>query len=315
MIAVATMLTAEDLPDDLSWLLAEIGQRVPAGVGRGHVESDADIGALVGGNQSVAEGGLMPKAQEQMGTLGSGNHFVEICLDEIERVWVVLHSGSRGVGNILARKHIGAAKSIMAEYFIALPDPDLAYLVQGSNAFEAYIRDLVWAQDSALANRETMMDTVLAALHRAVYREEGKLKEAQRINCHHNYTAQEIHGGENIWVTRKGAIRARVGDLGVIPGSMGTDSFIVEGLGNEASYNSAPHGAGRKMARGKARRTLDVGTFRDSMAGISWQGKQADVLLDEDPRSYKDIHGVMRASADLVRPVHHLRQVLNYKGT
>lgn len=312
MIAVETTLSASDLPDSLDALHSRISAAVPAGVGKGH-EHDADIGAFIASSDTVSKAGLGDRASKQMGTLGSGNHFIEVCLDETDTVWVVLHSGSRGVGNKLAMQHIETAKGIMERLLIELPDPDLAYFVDGTAEFGAYITDLMWAQEYASRNRETMMDAVLEAM--CVRSEFPAFNERRRINCHHNYTAKEHHDGRDMWITRKGAIRARAGDFGVIPGSMGTDSFIVEGLGNAASYDSAPHGAGRRMSRREARRTLDVETFKASMVGKTWQGGAAAKLLDEAPRAYKDIHTVMRDSVDLARPVHHLRQVLNYKGT
>lgn len=311
MIAVETSLTSHDLPDNLDRVLDEIEQRIPAGVGQGHESFK------VGKRLHKLGPWLAPievkehTAARQMGTLGSGNHFVEVSLDEVDKVWVVLHSGSRGIGNKLARYWIDVAKHLMEVMFVQLEDSDLAYLPENTPEFDGYIQDLLWAQRYALANRETMMDAALKALQQDVLVD---IIEMQRINCHHNYTAKEHHNGRNVWVTRKGAIRAREGDLGVIPDSMGTDSFIVEGLGNPASYNSAPHGAGRAMSRGQARRTLDLETFQSSMAGKSWKQKQAEALIDEDPRAYKDIHAVMRHSADLARPIHHLTQVLNYKG-
>lgn len=313
MIAVETPLTSRDLPDTLDRLQDGIAGRVPAGVGKGHDSHAVHRTVHRLGEWRASIVVKKNTTARQMGTLGSGNHFVEVCLDENDHLWVVLHSGSRGIGNKLARFHIERAKGVMKAMLIELDDPDLAYLLQDTPEFDDYIHDLRWAQDYALANRETMMDAVLEALVEVIPTD--REIQRRRINCHHNYTARERHDGKDVWVTRKGAIRARVGDLGVIPGSMGTDSFIVEGLGNASSYDSAPHGAGRRMSRGRARRTLDVETFEKSMAGKSWQGKKASALLDEDPRAYKDIHQVMRDSADLARPIHHLRQILNYKGT
>jgi len=247
-----------------------------------------------------------------MGSLGSGNHFVEVCVDERDRVWVVLHSGSRGVGNELAKVHIEGAKQLMAQYFIRLDDPDLAYLVEGTGEFRAYIEAMLWAQDYALMNREMMMDAVLLQVEAFTGYE---APTTRRINCHHNFTQMEHHHGRDVWLTRKGAIRARVGELGIIPGSMGTRSYIVEGLGNPASYCSSSHGAGRLLSRGEARRTLDLETFEQEMAGKSWNRADAENLIDEDPRAYKDIDAVMAAQVDLVRPLHSLSQLLSYKGT
>ncbi|HYF47430.1 MAG TPA: RtcB family protein [Acidimicrobiales bacterium] len=311
MIAAELPFTADALPDTLDPLLGEIATAVPAG---GHPDraSEGDVGRTIGWPEKVD---LTPKQRKkainQFGTLGSGNHFVEVCLDERDHVWVVLHSGSRGIGHQLAKVHIEGAKRDMKKFFIDLPDPDLAYLVEGTPDFEAYIDAMLWAQRYALANRELMMDAVLARLWAAVGREGT---EVQRINCHHNFTEKEHHHGRNVWLTRKGAIRAREGDLGVIPGSMGAASYIVEGLGNPASYTSCSHGAGRRMSRGEARRTLDVETLRSEMGDRAWLEGHAVQLLDEDPRAYKDIDQVMEDQQDLVRVRHRLRQVLNYKG-
>ena len=319
MIAVETTLTASDLPDDLTALHNAISLSIPAGVGKGHHDTSR-AGALIAENDNVQKLGLADRAAAQMGTLGSGNHFVEVCLDGDDHVWVVLHSGSRGVGNKLAMRHIKIAKGLMKQYFIDLDDPDLAYFVEGTREFAEYMRDLHWAQDYALANRETMMDAVLKDLWGVVgERLAGSVLaandfEKRRINCHHNYTAKEHHYGKDIWVTRKGAIRAREGDYGVIPGSMGTNSYIVKGLGNKSSFNSSAHGAGRRMSRTRARKELSVGDLEQKMAGKAWNNTMASKLLDEHPDSYKDIESVMRDQADLVEVVTELHQVLNYKG-
>lgn len=317
MVAVETTLTASDLPDDLTGLLSLIEQRVPAGVGQGH-EHDA-IGASWmldeserSGHTPELDGKLTDRACKQFGTLGSGNHFIEVCLDERETVWVVLHSGSRGVGNQLAQRHIESAKGLMSRYFITLDDPDLAYLVEGTSEFDAYIRDLQWAQSYALGNRERMMDEVLDCVTHELGLDEDI--EHNRINCHHNYTKRENHMGKNLWVTRKGAISAREGQRGVIPGSMGASSFIVTGLGNSGSFHSASHGAGRRMSRGQARRSIVEETLRDQMKGKAWLESSAKSLLDEAPDAYKDIDEVMEAQKDLVKVDHRLTQILNYKG-
>jgi len=307
MIAAELPFTSQLLPDDLDRLHGAIATAVPAGVGRGHTTGstippfEADL--------------LTPKlektAAEQMGSLGSGNHFVEVCLDERDHVWVVLHSGSRGVGNQLAKIHIEGAKKLMARYFITLDDPDLAYLVEGTPEFDAYITAMLWAQDYARQNRAVMMHAVLAQVATFVGRH---FEPLLTVNCHHNFTELEHHHGRNVWLTRKGAIRARAGDLGVIPGSMGTRSYIVKGRGSPASYCSCSHGAGRLMSRGEARRTLDQDTFVAEMHGIAWNDDPGS-LLDEDPRAYKDIDEVMANQTDLVEVLHELRQILNYKGT
>lgn len=322
MIAVETSLMAGDLPDDLRRLLSRIERAVPAGVGRGHdlrkhPDPPGGIWLREHPNDSIARSGLGERAVSQFGTLGSGNHFVEVCLDEHGTVWVVLHSGSRGVGNRLAMSHIQTAKGKMKEYTISLPDPDLAYLVEGTPEFDEYMTDLLWAQRYALANREAMMDAVLGALLAELrsHKSAAPFTEVRRVNCHHNYTAREHHLGRDIWVTRKGAIRAREGDPGVIPGSMGTSSFIVRGLGNPLSFHSSAHGAGRRMSRRQAKRQFTPEQLAEAMEGKTWLSDRARDLLDEIPSSYKDIDVVMRDQADLVAVEAELTQILNYKGT
>lgn len=304
MIAVETNLDAAALPDSLGRLHGRIREMVPAGVGQGH---DTPRHITMPSHFTEKEAAT---AVKQYGSLGSGNHFVEICLDERERVWVVLHSGSRGIGNQLAQKHIECARGLMKQYFIELEDRDLAYLVEGTPEFAAYIADMLWAQDYALGNRSAMMDAILAELWAVAV--DGA--EVRRINCHHNFTQMENHHGRNVWVTRKGAIKASVGDHGVIPGSMGTKSYIVAGLGNPASYESCAHGAGRRMSRTAARKMLSVESLSKYMDGKTWNDRDGEALLDEHPDSYKDIDQVMSDQADLVTIEHTLTQVLNYKG-
>jgi tRNA-splicing ligase RtcB len=314
MAAVKLALSAKDLPDDLTPLLSMIEEAVPAGVGQGH-DNRPDV---LFGSAHVPEMSAKQHATaaRQMGSLGSGNHFVEVCLDEDENVWVVLHSGSRGIGNQLAQQHIKTAKGLMAEYFITLEDPDLAYFVQGTTEFEEYWDDLKWAQDYAAKNRETMLRAVLNRFEIFMGLDgHYSLRSGDVINCHHNYTALENHHGKNVYVTRKGAIRAREGDLGIIPGSMGTSSYIVEGLGNAASYTSAPHGAGRRMSRRKAKETFTEEDLNTAMEGKTWLKGRGEAFIDEIPGSYKDIDTVMRDSADLVEVKVELNQILNYKGT
>ena len=236
---------------------------------------------------------------------------MEISLDDDEQVWCVLHSGSRGIGNRLASGHIAGARRLCSDLQRALEDRDLAYFLRSDPDFGRYVTDMLWAQRYAFANRELMMDALLAALHRAVGRPPG---EVERINCHHNYATEESHDGREVWITRKGAIRARAGDRGVIPGSMGSDTYVVTGLGNPDSYMSAAHGAGRRMSRKQAKRELSIDDFRSSMSGRAWQADRAGRLLDESPMAYKDIAGVMADQADLVRVDHVLRAVMNYKG-
>jgi tRNA-splicing ligase RtcB (3'-phosphate/5'-hydroxy nucleic acid ligase) len=325
MIAAETDLNAGHLPDDFDHFLGHVERVVPAGVGKGHAFADASERAeravLAPAYTGVSDLSTkqITKITDQFGTLGSGNHFVEVCLDERDGVWVVLHSGSRGIGNQLATQHIETAKGLMKKLFISLEDPDLAYLVEDTPEFNAYIADMLWAQDYARANREAMMDAVLGELWAVIGHDvasaPGAGHEVRRINCHHNYTEREHHHGRDVWLTRKGAIRARDGDFGVIPGSMGTSSYIVRGLGNPASYFSCSHGAGRRMSRSRARREIALADFVASMAGRDWQEAKADQLLDEAPQAYKDIDQVMADQADLVAVEHTLHQILNYKGT
>jgi tRNA-splicing ligase RtcB len=312
MIASLTNLRAAQLPDDLAPLLSLVEARVPAGVGKGHRDAQTDVVDTVGMPATELGPKDEAKIRYQFGTLGSGNHFVEVCLDEDERVWLVLHSGSRGIGNTLASRHIAEARSIMARYFIELEDRDLAYVVEGTTEFDAYISDMLWAQRYAAANRDKMMSAVLASLIDVT---SDATEELERINCHHNFAAREHHRSRDGWVIRKGAIRARVGDRGVIPGSMGTANFIVSGLGNEASFESCSHGAGRRMSRSEARRQLTADSLGMAMEGKTWQSSAATALVDEHPLAYKDVEAVMVAQADLVRIDHRLTQVLNYKGT
>jgi RNA-splicing ligase RtcB len=258
------------------------------------------------------------KAITQFGTLGSGNHFVEVSLDERGKVWTVLHSGSRGIGNQLATHHIGKAKGLMKEYLVSLEDPDLAYFTEGTPEFDAYIADMLWAQRYAYESRARMNRQLLRSLAQVVNPGDPDHERAmtvQVINCHHNYTERERHHGRDLWITRKGAIKAGAGDLGVIPGSMGTDTYIVRGKGNPESYHSSSHGAGRRMSRGQAKRTLNPEGLRTAMKGKTWNASSAPALVDEAPQAYKDIRRVMADQSDLTAVVHVLHQVLNYKGT
>jgi tRNA-splicing ligase RtcB (3'-phosphate/5'-hydroxy nucleic acid ligase) len=317
MVAAETNLTASDLPDDLGTLHRLLRDQIPAGVGKGHVRSDDDepealraLG-LPPGSASELTGRQKGTIVAQFGSLGSGNHFVEVCVDERQRVWVVLHSGSRGIGNQLATAHIKTARLVAQEEGQELEDRDLAWLREGRPEFDAYVADMLWAQRYAWGNREQMMDAALAALSSAV----SKAAETERINCHHNYATKETHLGEEVWITRKGAIRAGRSDMGVIPGSMGASSFIVRGKGNEASYQSSSHGAGRRLGRKAAFRQLTSASLREAMAGRAWDDTMAESLVDEHPDAYKPIAQVMADQADLVEVVHELHQVVNLKGT
>lgn len=314
MIAVRTDLAAADLPDSLVPLLADVERAIPAGFAA-HPRTTKAAERWLAANALPHSGGLtrkeLAKIGPQLGTLGGGNHFVEISLDSDERVWCVLHSGSRGIGNRLATRHIDGARRLCADLQRSLEDRDLAYFLHADEQFGRYVDHMLWAQRYAFANREIMMDALLAALGRAVDRSPA---EAERINCHHNYAARETHEGRSVWITRKGAIRARVGDRGVIPGSMGADSYVVTGLGNPESYTSAAHGAGRRMSRRRAKRDVSIDDFREAMEGRTWQHGRAERLVDESPMAYKDIATVMADQAELVRIDHVLRAVMNYKG-
>lgn len=245
--------------------------------------------------------------RQQLGSLGGGNHFLELCLDEEDRVWMFLHSGSRGVGNKIAQRHIKIAQRLTGD---RVPHKDLAYLEEGSPEFDSYLAELHWAQRFAWLNREEMMDRFALALGDFVGR---PVEEEQRINCHHNYTVPEEHYGEQVWLTRKGAVLASAGVPALIPGSMGTASYAVEGLGNPEGLNSAPHGAGRRMSRRKAREAFTAADLEARMQGIVY--RPGDAWIDEIPDAYKDIDQVMEDARDLVRITHTLRQVLNVKGT
>src|SRR5829696_4267157 len=246
----------------------------------------------------------------QLGSLGSGNHFIEVTGDEQDRVWLFLHSGSRGVGNKIAQKHIAIAQQRARDDGLDLPDRDLAWLDEGTPEFDRYITELRWAQHFALLNREEMMDRVADCLARHMRADETP--ELERINCHHNFTQRERHFGEDLWVSRKGAIQARRGQDGLIPGSMGTASYVVRGLGSPESLESSPHGAGRVFSRTRARKTFTRAQLEESMRGIEW--RHSDAFLDEIPSAYKPVDVVMEDAKDLVEVRHTLRQLVNVKG-
>lgn len=318
MIAVKTKFFAKDLPDSLDDTRKGIERRIPLGAGayNGDVsESAAPRCAELGAYKSSTDpDDVNNRWTRQLGTLGSGNHFIEVCLDENEQVWVVLHSGSRGIGNQLAQRHIKVAQKLMDTFHISLADRDLAYLPEGTVEFGDYIEDLMWAQKFALLNREEMMDRVMTELSYLFYKENGHQSEIEleRINCHHNFTQREHHMGKDIWLTRKGAIQMKTGMKGIIPGSMGTRSYIVSGLQNQLSFHSAPHGAGRRFSRTEARKRFTMEDFDKAMVGIAH--RRSEALLDELPGAYKDVDTVIEESKDLVRVEHTLRQVLNVKG-
>ncbi|MAZ86210.1 MAG: RNA-splicing ligase RtcB [Cellvibrionaceae bacterium] len=317
MNAIRLSLNARDLPDNLRDIRFDIEKAIPLGPGGAH------SAAQISGAHSIAGRldeilTLTPKllkrvkndkAAKQLGTLGSGNHFIELCLDENEDVWVMLHSGSRGIGNIIGTHFIELAKRDMERWMIHLPDRDLAYFVEGSDHYGVYLNAVKWAQDYAFLNRAKMMEKSLAVLRRHLP-EFSITQEA--INCHHNYVEFENHFGKNVHVTRKGAIRARVDDLGIIPGSMGAKSYIVRGKGNKDSFCSCSHGAGRRLSRTAASKQYTVEDMIRSTEGVECR-KDAGVI-DEIPMAYKDIDQVMENQNDLVEVVHTLRQVINIKG-
>jgi RNA-splicing ligase RtcB len=313
MIAAELDVHAHHLPDSLDPLLTRIEHAVPAGVGRGHHDVARPAAQWLATHRPATDlsANQERRAATQFGTLGSGNHFLELCVDERDRVWVLLHSGSRGIGNTLAQMHIAKARALATALDRRLEDPDLASFTEGTPEFAAYIADMLWAQAYARANRDRMMDNAM----REVFDVIGFGSETRRINCHHNFTEREAHDGRELWVTRKGAIRAGAGELGVIPGSMGTRSYIISGKGNPASWQSCSHGAGRRHSRTRAKKLFTTADLAEQMKGTAWLSKRAAALLDEIPAAYKDIDRVMADQADLVDIVHTLRQVLNYKGT
>jgi tRNA-splicing ligase RtcB len=253
--------------------------------------------------------GLGNKAKNQMGSLGGGNHFIEVCLDTNDGVWVVLHSGSRHIGKSLADAHISTAKDVMRKMFIDLPDPDLAYFAQDTQEFKDYMHDLKWAQDYAAMNRQAMLNRIYVDMERHI----GFFPDIEmKVNCHHNFATMENHYGSNVLVTRKGAVRAAVGDMGIIPGSMGTRSYIVRGLGNPESFNSCSHGAGRRMSRTKARATFTEADLRTQTAGV--ECRKDKEVIDEIPGAYKPIEDVMANQSDLVEVLYELKQLVCIKG-
>lgn len=252
-----------------------------------------------------------PKWREQVGSLGSGNHFVELCLDETDHVWLFLHSGSRGVGNKIAKKHIAVAQRLCKQWWIDLPNKDLAYIPEGVPEFGRYIKDLKWAQRFAYLNRAEMMDRFGDVF--AQWMGADNHQELERVNCHHNYTVKERHGNKDVWLTRKGAVDAHEGVKAMIPGSMGTRSYVVVGKGSAAGLCSAPHGAGRRFSRNEARKRYSVEDLRNRMTGIEF--RDGEEFVDEIPDAYKDIDVVMADAVDLVEVEHELRQILNVKGT
>jgi tRNA-splicing ligase RtcB len=323
MMAAKTTLKASDLPDSLELMRNAIEKAVPHGLSLGGRDKGSwgDIPADVLQKWLALSETFKTLCEKHpwleksnhikhLGTLGSGNHFIEVCLDEADNVWVMLHSGSRGVGNKIGSHFIAQAKKDMERWFINLPDKDLAYIPEGSEHFSHYVEAVAWAQDFAQANREVMMARTLQTMREILAMPFSADVEA--VNCHHNYIRQEQHFGKNVWVTRKGAVSARKGEMGIIPGSMGAKSYIVRGLGNEDSFCSCSHGAGRVMSRAEAKRRISLEEHSKAVAGVECR-KDADVI-DETPAAYKPIEAVMQAQEDLVEIMHTLKQVLCVKG-
>lgn len=327
MMAHRTTLTASDLPDNLHGVRTAIEERVPHGrtdnggdndrgmwgevplsAGAAFKPLSAELDAIVAKHTKIERAAR--RADRHVGTLGTGNHFIEVCLDEADRVWIMLHSGSRGVGNRIGSYFIERAKEDMRRWFVNLPDHDLAYIPQGSELFGDYMKALNWAQRYARVNREVMMDAAKAGLSAALGRQIEC--DCEAVNCHHNYVSTERHFGADVLLTRKGAVSAREGELGIIPGSMGAKSFIVCGKGNRESFCSCSHGAGRAMSRTAAKKRFSIEDHIRAMGSVEAR-TDADVI-DETPMAYKDIDAVMAAQADLVDVVHTLKQVVVVKG-
>jgi tRNA-splicing ligase RtcB len=326
MVAVRTTLKASDLPDSLAAIRAQIERDVPVGFNSHKAPLQPREHGAAGSLQRRIDSlvrrydtlrimdriGKFDHARvwRQLGTLGGGNHFIELCLDEDDAVWVMLHSGSRNVGNNIGEVAIATARRAAEREHQHLPDRDLAWLSEGTKEFDEYVAGLTWAQDYAALNRDLMVDLIVRALQR-FFPGEVVVRESA-VNCHHNYASLEEHFGATVWVTRKGAVSARSGQLGIIPGSMGTKSFIVRGKGNPAAYDSCSHGAGRRMSRSEARRRFTRADLAEQTAGVECR-KDAGVI-DELPAAYKDVDAVLSAQRDLVDVVHTLKQVLCVKG-
>jgi tRNA-splicing ligase RtcB len=315
MAAVRTQYHRDELGADLAGLRVAIERAVPLSAGKYNRALTHTATQRVEQLTKLAEDAGFDPARYagnwafQLGSLGSGNHFIEVTVDERGSVWLFLHSGSRGVGNKIASHHIRVAQEAMKRWWIQLPDDDLAYLAEGTDEFWAYIRELRWAQEFALANRDEMMDRLVGCFAEW---HGGSVEELERVQCHHNYTTRERHFGKEVWLSRKGAIDAAEGVPGLIPGSMGDASYVVVGKGNRLALNSSPHGAGRNYSRSAARRAFTRAQLREAMAGIEY--RDTDAFIDEIPQAYKPIDVVMRDAADLVEVRHTLRQIVNVKG-
>ncbi len=316
MVAVKTPFFKKDLPKDLKKLRESIARSVPLSAGRYNQSISPSAKKRIEILEKDARkdySQFVDNWKFHLGTLGSGNHFIEISLDENDQVYAFLHSGSRGIGNKIAMHHIKVAQEQMKKYHIKLVDKDLAYLSEGTLEFNDYIQDLYWAQKFALLNREEMMDRTLRELSYFIHGEEVPTNiELERIQCHHNFTRKENHFGENVWISRKGAILASEGTMGLIPGSMGTKSYIVSGLGNKMSFDTAPHGAGRRFSRSEAKRRFTMEDFERELEGV--EVNHSEAFIDEIPSAYKDIDLVMENSKELVKIERTLKQIVNVKG-
>ena len=313
MIAVKTQFNKDDLMGkNLGELRHSIERSIPLSAGGYNRRITETAAVRIKELEKLAQtdySKIVGNWKFHLGSLGSGNHFIEVSLDEENNVWLFLHSGSRGIGNKIAMKHIQIAKVLMDKYFIKLSDKDLSYLVEGTTEFDDYIRDLNWAQKFAFLNREEMMDRVIKDFKYWIGQE---IEEKERINCHHNFTQKEHHMGKDVWLTRKGAIEASKDKMGLIPGSMGTASYVVSGKGCVSAFNSAPHGAGRNFSRTEARKRFTMEQLEKAMEGKEW--KHSDAFLDEIPQAYKDIDVIIKDAEDLVEIKHTLYQIVNVKG-
>lgn len=313
MIAQRLVLKADQLPDNLAAIRSDIEKVVPVGKAKHQVipriakEAWSKLSRYYMNDLDILDDPNTPLAQ--MGTLGGGNHFAELCVGEDDYLWVMLHSGSRGVGNAIGRQYIDLAREDMRVHFINLPDKDLAYIPEGTQNFNDYMKAVEWSQEYARLNRECMMAAVLDVLHQHL---PPFINSVTAVNCHHNYISRENHFGENVWVTRKGAVRARLNELGIIPGAMGQRSYIVRGLGNRDSFHSCSHGAGRVMSRTQAKKVITLDDHIAATQGV--ECRKDSGVIDESPAAYKNLDSVMESQKDLVEIVHTLKAVLCVKG-
>jgi tRNA-splicing ligase RtcB len=317
MQAIKLPFKIDVLGDSLDKLRSDIESVVPVGFhqNENQIEDTYNLFKTLSDNYKIKteeHEKLLNKAYYQLGSLGGGNHFIEICKDLENNAWIMLHSGSRNIGKSLAEIHIKKAKGIMKQYFVELPDPDLAYFAEKTKEFKSYLSDLMWCQEYAKTNRKEMMNRVLDKVYKFIGNEWSFKPVGDALDCHHNYTQMENHYDENVWITRKGAVSAKKGEYGIIPGSMGTKSYIVRGLGNLESFTSCSHGAGRKMSRNEARKTFTIDDFNQQTAGVECDKKEE--FIDEIPGAYKDIETVMDNQSDLVEIVYELKQIMCIKG-